>query len=253
MNFALKIFSKTTDSIIKGQGLKYSGEYMRHTLFVAEALSKRASYRKAFSRIEGWHFHSAKNVLKTLRQILSHSIDTIIFDLESPVKGMMKLIQFLSHKFPGMYRIVFRSHHYQVKHRRYLEQAHSSFTPPKNLLGIRHILDRLDRFYPAKVEKKSILEEKQRPAIQNNLFALYDAVSHSGCTIGQILDAVYSNEVLGQMLLKRINSSHYALRKPCTTPERAVRLMGVLGVKELLEERFGKILENEVVPLAKVA
>ncbi len=237
---------------------------MRHILFVASTTTRCDSFKNGFSQISGCVCHTESNLMSALRYILHQKVDTVLVDLESPINGALELIGVLEKRFSQIYRIIIRSYQYQLKHRRMLEHANSSFIQPENLVGIRKIVSHLDTFFSVSSttdELEIFMEQQEVEEVGINesygedlsddeyLISLYNEISKPSCTVGQVLSKIRDHFELSELILVRINSSHYGLSRRVSSVERAIKLIGLNGVRGVLEDRLGSILKDEMLPL----
>lgn len=228
---------------------------MVQTLFIAASPSRCQSFEKAFSYIDDWAFNSANNVITALDHLFSKAVDIILLDLEAPIRGLRQLLKVIKLKFPQKYRIVIRCPRYKLNHRYYLEQAHGSFQEPENLSEVRNIVRKINTFCPVEEKNKAVQTPSQRSHEPIDAFytALYRDLCESECSYSYVLEKTVSNRELSKLILRRINSSHYSLQTPVKSVGRAIKLMGNVGVKAVLEDKFGSALLDELAPLQKVS
>lgn len=227
---------------------------MVQTLFIAASSARCNSFEKAFSFIDDWAFQSASNVIAALNHLFSKAVDIIMLDLEAPIRGLKQLLKVIKLKFPKKYRIVIRSPHYQLTHRQFLEQAHSSFQEPVNVSEMRNLVRRINIFCPIEQSQTfSFIKEEKTPEISEDMASLYRDLCDKECSYAFVLEKSLNNKSLSKMILKRINSPHYGLYKPVRSVGRAIKLMGNEGVKAVLEDQYGTALIDELTPLRKVS
>lgn len=226
---------------------------MVETLFIAASPTRCESFEKAFSYIDDWAFNSANNLITALNHLLTKTVDIILLDLEAPIRGLKQLLKVIKLKFPQKYRIVIRSPRYQLTHRHYLEEAHSSFQKPENLSEMRNIVRKINTFCPIEKEDVSFEKTDGEDPIDAFYTAFYRDLCESECTYSYVLEKVVSNRDLSKMILNRINSPYYGLYTPIKSVGRAIKLMGTDGVKALLEDHFGPALFDELTPLGQVS
>ncbi len=217
---------------------------MRQSLFVGASQEAGETVTDIFTRIDGWEQHTATTVKRVLKILMTAKIDTIFFDLSAPIRGLNKLIAFVAEKFPETYRIILRNPRYDVKHRPMLEQSHSSFEHPASLVDFRRILLRIEQFCPVEGHSTTISAAADN---EDYIYLLYDLLLQRDTAVGHVSALILKSEVLTKTVLQRINSPHYGLSQPVKTVVRAVQLIGVNGIREILDEQYStKIAELQV-------
>ncbi len=228
---------------------------MVQTLFITASAERNVSFQRAFSHIGEWTYQSATSLVRALDTLLTRSIDIILLDLQAPIRGLKQFLKAVKIRFPETYRIVIRAPRFQVHHRYYLEQAHSSFVQPYNLQEVRNIIRKINIFCPVteefeEVEIKAPETVEQQLVPDTECIGLYKDLCRPKCTQASVLERVVTHRELSHLVLKRINSSHYGLNKKVHSVGRAIKLMGTEGVRELLEENYGDSLADELEPLS---
>ncbi len=227
---------------------------MVQTLFIAASPSRCDSFEKAFDHIENWAFNSANNLITALDHLFTQTVDIILLDLEAPIRGLKQLLKVIKLKFPKKYRVVIRCPHYELNHRYFLEQAHSSFQEPENLAEMRNIVRKINTFCP--VDEPITLNENsntENAPIDIFYTSFYRDLCEQDCSYSYVLEKAVHNRMLSKLIIKRINSPYYGLYNTINSVGRAIKLMGNDGVKTLLEDTFGPALIDELTPLSKVS
>jgi HD-like signal output (HDOD) protein len=87
-------------------------------------------------------------------------------------------------------------------------------------------------------EKKSLLkkisEMQDLPALDVNIAKIITLIRNENVRIDDLVDAIGRDHGLVAKILKLINSGYYSLRHTVTTVERAVVLLGILNIKQVV-------------------
>ncbi len=216
---------------------------MRQALLVTGSSLKCSDYSSIFSSSSHWHITCVATMMEALELTYSKNPDTIFMDLEAPIRGLKKFVTTLAEKFPAINRVLLRSSVFSLSHRPLFDKAHSSFLPPQSGKEVRSFLSRVERFFPFTKKDEStsfdLSPEYNPEAVIKDVYS--ETVSELG-SIERVYALIEQDRELLIKVLTRVNSAHYGLENKVTIPAKAVSLLGLEGVKEMLEETYPSLV-----------
>lgn len=220
---------------------------MRHMIFISNSTEKFHKLKNYFAITKEWQLFMATDLKDITNLLFSSSADSVLIDLEFPVDDLSKIISTLSEQFSYLYRIALRGDKFSARQRGFIENSHSSFKSPKNLSEMRIFLNRVEAFFPVvpKYDSKSLNRNSRH--LEYEVAELYRLVNLESTTINDLITIVQSNRKIAKAMIKRVNSSFYGLESQVSIPTRALKLLGLNGIKEVLQDNFPSICSLNLV------
>jgi hypothetical protein len=213
-------------------------------IFISSSIEKFHKLKNYFAITKEWQLFMASNIEEVTSILFSTSADSLLIDLENPVSDLEKTIITLSEQFSYLHRIALRGDKFSARQRFLIENSHSSFKSPKSLSEMRLFLNRIDTFFPVVSKYDNSIRETESTKLENRVKDLYYLSNQEKPTLNDIIEIVVSSRKISEVILKRINSSFYGLDSTVSIPARAVRLLGVNGIKEVLEDNFPNLCQD---------
>lgn len=216
---------------------------MRHALIVTTSKSKCQDYSTMFSSNSKWSITCVGSFTEAVELIYDVNPDTVFMDLENPIPSLNKFVTVLRENFPTVNRLILRSPIFSIAHRQILDSVHSSFLPPKSGKELNYFLNQVEKFFPiiAATNERKVAPKK---TATSNVREIYrETISKDG-SLDNLYELIEEDKSLLSKVMKRVNSSYYTLSQRVEIPARAIRMLGMDGVRELVEENYPSVVET---------
>lgn len=184
-----------------------------------------------------WDMSFAGGGAEALHMADGRNFDVVVSDMRMPGMDGATLLDKIRRRFPRAVRIILSGYSEAEAIYRTIGPAHQYFAKPcdsRLLINVIHRALALRRLIHADPVIRLIGGAVTLPALPKNLIRLVDEMQSPDASAGRVSGIIEEDIALTAQVLKLTNSAYFALTRPATTVQQAVRLLGLDTVRALI-------------------
>jgi putative nucleotidyltransferase with HDIG domain len=184
-----------------------------------------------------WEMTFVNSGDEALAVLAKTSYDVIVSDMRMPGMDGVRLLQFVSERYPGMMRIVLSGQFEIDAAMRAVPVAHQFLTKPCDAGTLQEVIERSSGNDSAVADvaiRRIIAAIGELPALPHTYAALVAAVDAPAATLDQVSAIVERDVAVAAKVLQLVNSAFFGLSHEIVTVPMAVGFLGFDVLKQLV-------------------
>lgn len=210
---------------------------MNTILFVDDSPDILSLYRRIFERSPEWRCYYVEDAESAMGFLSTISIDILVSDLEMPFVNGVQLLKMVKQEYPDVVRIIISGATLNESHLDVVRLAHRFFRKPSHIKAIRDAIEHTFFVQNLLIGRKArtlLGNIETIPAYPFVIEQIEKEINSSEGSLKNVGKIIAKDPGLTSNILKLVNSDYFDFANEIVSPEHAVTMIGIEGIKGVI-------------------